>query len=238
VGPVVLVLPLVLRWGYAALREQRWIHASLAAAAIPSLLSIFLEYSGNADITATTRLLWIMISMCKILGVPLLWLWLQNQVEWKHTIAHGLIALTMFAGVVLFAIQLVAIPRPVYSVFLTSMDADFYQKYWDRLSPPSAWVLDPISQRSATIFGRQSDALVGWGVSKPEYMALLENPDPYQLNAAGYRYVYADKEYWKQYDLQLDQACVRVLETIEGVKVARSGSAPDFRRLADISECK
>ena len=238
VGPVVLVLPLVLRWGYAALQEQHWIHASLAAAAIPSLLSIFLEYSGNADITATTRLLWIMISLCKILGVPLVWLWLQNQAEWKHRLVQGLIAVSMFAGIVLFSIQLIAIPRPVYTVFVTDMDAAFYQKYWDRLSPPSAWVLDPISQRSATIFGRQSDALVGWGVSKPEYVALLENPDPYQLSAAGYRYVYADKEYWKQYDAQLEQACVRVLETIEGVKVARSGAAPDFRRLADISECK
>jgi hypothetical protein len=238
VGPVVLVLPLVLIWGYRALQEQRWIHASLAAAVIPSLLSIFLEYSGNADITATTRLLWIMISLCKILGVPLVWLWLQTQPEWKHLLMQGLIAISMFAGIVLFAIQLIAIPRPVYTVFVTDMDAAFYEKYWNRLSPSSAWVLDPISQRSATIFGRQSDALVRWGVSKPEYVALLENPDPYQLNAAGYRYVYADKEYWKQYDVQLEKACVKVLETIDGVKVARSGSAPDFRRLADISECK
>lgn len=238
IGPLILFLPLVLVWGYKALREERWLHAGLAAATIPSLFSIFIEYSGNADITATTRLLSFMLLMCKILGIPLLWLWLQNQPEWKHTIAYGLVGAAMFAGVVLFAIQLLVIPRPVYAYFLTDMDAHFYEKYWDRLAPPSAWILDPDSSRAATVFGRQADALVQWGVGKPEYQALLENPDPYQLHAAGYYYIYADKEYWKRYDAQLDQPCVKVLETVEGVKQAHGGSAPDLRRLADISECK
>jgi hypothetical protein len=238
VGPLVLVLPLVWTWGYHALREERWLHAALAASTIPSLLSIFLEYSGNADITATTRFLSILLFVCKILAIPLLWQWLQNQPEWKHTLAYGLTALTVFAGIILFAIQLIAIPRPVYADFVTNMDARFYERYWDRLSPASAWVLDPGYSRSPTIFGRQADALERWGVQRPEYLALLENPDPYQLNAAGYVYVYADKEYWKQYDAQLNQPCVKILDTVEGVREARGGLVPDFRQLADISGCK
>jgi hypothetical protein len=238
VGPLVLVLPLVWSWGYNALREERWLPAALAASTIPSLLSIFLEYSGNADITATTRFLSILLFTCKVLAIPLLWQWLQNQPEWKHRLAYGLTAVTVFAGIILFAIQLIVIPRPVYADFVTDMDVRFYQHYWDRLSPSSAWVLDPGYSRSQTIFGRQADALERWGVQTPEFLALLENPDPYRLNAAGYMYVYGDKEYWKQYEAQLDQPCVKILDTVEGVREARGGLVPDFRQLADISECE
>lgn len=237
IGPMILAVPLVLVWGSKALREERWIQAALAAAVIPSLLSIFVEYSGNADITATTRFLSIMLFLCKILGIPLLWLWLRDQPEWKHALAYGLIATTMFAGFVLFAIQLVAIPRPVYAVFITDMDARYYERYWDRL-PPDAWVFDPGYSRSQTVFGRQADSLARFGVFTPEFTALIENPDPYQLNAAGYSYIYADKDYWKEYDAQLAQPCVDVLETIEGARQNQAGSAPDFRQLADISSCR
>ncbi len=238
VGPVVLVLPLILIWGYKAWRAEKWFEAALLFSAVPSLLSIFVQYSGNAGITATTRLLSNLFFACKVLGIPLLWLWLQNQPEWKHTLAYGLTAVAMFAGIVLFAIELIAIPRPVYTDFITDMDARFYQTYWDRLSPPSAWVLDPETSRAPTLFGRQANSLINWGVTTPDYQALLEDPDPYTLNLAGYRYVYADKEYWKQYDAQLGQPCVKVLKTVEGVKEAHGGMVPDFRRLADVSECK
>ncbi len=238
VGPIVLALPFALLWGYKALREGKWVQAALVASAIPSLLSVFIEYSGNAGLTATTRLLSNLLLVCKIFAVPLFWSWLQNQPEWKHHIVYGVGIITILAGFVLFAIQLVAIPRPVYTEFLTDMDARFYEKYWDRLSPPSAWVLDPNSSRAPTIFGRQANSLINWGLNTPEYGEMLENPDPYQLNAAGYSYVYADKEYWKLYSSQLDQPCVKIVETIEGVKFEHSGSVPDFRRLADISQCK
>ncbi len=238
VGPLVLALPLVLSWGYKAFLKEKWFQAALVASAIPSLLSVFIEYSGNAGITATTRLLSNLFFVCKILAVPLVWLWLQNQPEWKHQIVYALGVITTLAGIVLLAIELIAIPHPVYADFLTDMDARFYEGYWDRLSPPTAWVFDPDSSRSPTIFGRQANSTINFGVNTPQYLALIANPDPYQLNAAGYSYVYADKEYWKLYAAQLDQPCVKVFKTIEGVKQAHGGFAPDFRRLADISECK
>jgi hypothetical protein len=91
-----------------------------------------------------------------------------------------------------------------------------------------------------TVFGRQAKANApgSWIIHSPEYSALLEDPDPYQLSAAGYNYVYGDKDYWKLYASQLEQPCVKVLKTVEGVKEARGGLVPDFRRLADISQCK
>jgi hypothetical protein len=118
------------------------------------------------------------------------------------------------------------------------MDAQFYEEYWDHLSPSSAWVFDPDPSRALTIFGRQSNATINWGRSTPEFLTLMGDPDPYQLNAAGYHYLYADKEFWKVYAAQLDQPCVKVLKTMEGVKLSHGELIPDFRRLADISECK
>lgn len=238
VGPLILALPLVLGWGYKVFYEEKWFQAALIASAIPSLLSIFLEYSGNAGVTATTRLLANLFFVCKIFAVPLFWLWLQDQPNWKHNFVYGLGAITMLSGILLFALQLIAIPRPVYTDFITDMDATFYERYWDRLSPDSAWVLDTNSSRAPAIFGRQAHSLINWGVNRPEYLALLENPDPYQLHAAGYSYIYADKEYWKAYAQLLDQPCVKIIDTVEGVKQARGGQAPDFRRLADISQCQ
>lgn len=239
-GPLILALPLVLSWGYKALRDEQWFQAALVASAIPSLLSVFIEYSGNAGITATTRLLSNAFFVCKIFAVPLFWLWLQNQPEWKHHFVYGLGITAVLGGMVLFAIQLIAVPRPIYTDFLTDMDARFHQEYWDRLSPRSAWVLDPNPLRSMTVFGRQADANAAgsWITQSNEYSALVQNPDPYQLSAAGYIYVYADKDYWKLYASQLEQPCVQVLKTVEGVKEAHGGLVPDFRRLADISQCK
>ena len=238
IGPMVLALPLVLIWGYKALREEKWFQAALVASAIPSLLSIFLRYSGNAGITATTRLLSNLFFVCRVLAVPLLWLWLQTQAEWKRGIAYAFATMTMLGGVVLFAMELIAIPRPVYGVFVSDMDARFYEEYWDRLSPPSAWVFDPVTSRAPTLFGRQANSIIHWGVPQPDYVALRENPDPYRLNAAGYRYIYADKEFWKSYSAQLAQPCVHILKTVEGAKLSHDVLVPDFRRLADISECK
>ncbi len=204
------------------------------------MLSIFIEYSGNAGTTATTRLLSNLFLICKIFAVPLFWLWLQNQPEWKHHIVYGVGITAILAGFVICAIQLIAVPRPVYTYFLTDMDARFYEEYWDRLSPPSSWILDPDPLRAMTVFGRQAKAVSGasWIALTPEYRMLLQNPDPYELTAAGYSYIYADKDFWKLFASQLDQPCVQVLKTVEGVKFLHGGSVPDFRRLADISECK
>jgi len=237
-GPMILALPLVLVWGYRALREEKWFEAALIASAVPSLLSIFVQYSGNAGITATTRLLSNMFFVCRILAVPLVWLWLQKRAEWKRNLVYGLGAATLLGGLLLFAIELIVIPRPVYTEYLADMDARFYEEYWDRLAPPSAWVFDPDPSRAMTLFGRQTHALVNWGLNTAEFNSLIEDPDPNLLNAAGYDYIYTDKDYWKLHALQLEQQCVNVLKTVDGAKLLHGGMVPDFRRLADISACQ
>jgi hypothetical protein len=99
-------------------------------------------------------------------------------------------------------------------------------------------VFDPVPSRALTLFGRQTNATINWGVNTPEFEALISDPDPYKLNARGYRYVYADKEYWKLYAAQLEQPCVKVLKTVDGAKLSHDDLVPDFRQLADISRCK
>jgi hypothetical protein len=118
------------------------------------------------------------------------------------------------------------------------MDTRFYEEYWDRLSPRSVWVFDPNPSRALTLFGRQTNATINWGRNTPEFDSLTGDPDPFQLHAKGYRYVYAEKEYWKQYAAQLEQPCVKVVKTVEGVRLSHDVLVPDFRRLADISQCK
>jgi hypothetical protein len=237
-GPILLVLPLALAWGIRALREEKWLEAALVASAVPSLLSIFLEYRGNAGITATTRLLSNFFFVCEVFAVPLVYLWLRQKQEWLRSLSYGLGLVTVFGGLVLFGIQMIAIPRPVYSYFLTDMDARFYESYWDRLTPPGAWVFDPNPSRAPTLFGRPTNALINWGVATPEWEALLARPDPYLLKAAGYDYIYTDKDYWKEHAEELNISCVEILETIEGSKLLYGGEVPDFRRLARISECE
>jgi hypothetical protein len=237
-GPLVFVAPLVVQWGLQAFREEHWIQAGLAFSTIPSLLSVFIEYSGNAGLSATTRLLSNLFFMCKVLAVPLLWLWLKNHTEWIQKTVYTLGAAAMLGGVVLFSIELIAIPHPVYSYFITDMDARFYEEYWNALSPRTRWILDTDPSRALTLFGRQANSLIGWGAVRPEYDELLTNPDPYVLNSMGYSYIYGGKDYWNSHSAQLSVDCVKVLKKVDGARLKQGVYVPDFRQLANIDQCK
>jgi len=237
VGPVILVLPLIIAWGLRALKNEYWLTGAVASSVVVSAISVFVEYYGNAGITATTRLLFIFVTVCKLLAVPLVWLWLETRKQdWARYSAWGLGTLTVFGGIVMFGIQMIAIPRPVYSYFLTDIDARFEEVYWDSL-PSGAWVLDPDPYRAATIFGRPSKALRNWGVPLPEWEALVESGDPYAIHAAGYDFMYFDKNYWKVHSNQLETPCVEVVEKIDGEKFEHGGVVPDFRMLLRINGC-
>ena len=237
VGPVILVLPLILAWSLRAIKKERWMEGAVAASVVVSGASVFVEYYGNAGITATTRLLFIFVTVCKLLAVPLLWVWLEKlKQDWVKYGAWGLVVLTVFGGIMLFGIQLTAVPRPVYSYFLTDIDARFEAAYWDSL-PEDAWVLDPDPHRAATVFGRPANALQNWGVPLPEWEALIEGGDPYAAQAAGYDFMYFDKDYWKAHSSYLETLCVDVVEKMDGEKFEHGGVVPDFRMLVRIDGC-
>ena len=236
-GPVILVLPLVIGWGIKSLKNERFFDAAVAASVVVSGLSVFVEYFGNAGITATTRLLFMFVTVCKLLAIPLVWVWLEKRKQdWVRIGAWGLGAVSVFGGLMLFGIQMTAVPRPVYSYFLTDTDARFEAQYWDSL-PADAWVLDPDPHRAATVFGRPSKALINWGVPLPEWEALVESGDPYTAHAAGYDFMYFDKDYWKAHSVTLEDACVEVVEKMDGEKFEHGGVVPDFRMLVRIDSC-
>ncbi|HSO27266.1 MAG TPA: hypothetical protein VLS48_04300 [Anaerolineales bacterium] len=107
--------------------------------------------------------------------------------------------------------------------------------YWNRLEP-DAQIFDPIPYRSITLFGRTAGR-VGASLHAPfpEWEALLARPEPTILAAAGYHYVYLDRESWQALEPAQRQAflapCVRPVAEAAGVD-------RDFRRLLDIRACR
>ena len=55
-----------------------------------------------------------------------------------------------------------------------------------------------VHYQGPTVFGRATDSSVTWYVPKPEWQALLANPDPHQIHAQGYDYFYFGIDYWNQ----------------------------------------
>jgi hypothetical protein len=240
IGPIILILPLVVRHGLKIVREERWVEASLVGAAVVSVLSIFIRYEGTGGITGTTRLLEGLLMACKLFAIPLVWNWARERSE---TLKSGLLvamAVTIFGGIVLLGTELIAAAKPVASFFLTNMDVQMEKEYWNRLEP-EALVFDPIPPRATTVFGRFTDAQTTWHEYKPEWKALVADPDPYLLRASGFDYVYFDIGYWEslsiKYQTLLESPCVSLVKQVDGYR-SEDDLRPDFRRLLDIRTCK
>jgi len=238
-GPVVLALPLVLVWGLKRLKNQKWFEAGLAGAALASLGTIFIQYSGSGSISSTARLLDGLLFVCKLYSLPLLWIWLRRRGERMKIAAIALGLAAIFGGIILFGSELTAIQKPVYSTFITEMDVNMERDYWDRLKPDSL-IFDPFPFRAVTIFGRPTRASLSGFEPDPEWEAVLQTPDPYALNALGFDYMYFDIAYWEnlapQAQAGLEAACVRLIRQYDGIRSERDNRR-DFRRLLDISEC-
>jgi hypothetical protein len=117
-GPVILVFPLVLVWGWRALREERWLEAGLALSGVLGVLMVFFQYSGNAGPTATTRLYGGFSLVCWMLAVPLTWRLVEAKREAVQVTALVIGCVSMLSGVVLLSVQLFAAYHPVPSYFL------------------------------------------------------------------------------------------------------------------------
>lgn len=232
IGPVLLVFPLVMVYGWKALRASRWFEAALTASGFISLVMVLVEFTGSTGVRNTSRL-YQFIGLCALFFVPLIWMWVSRRSDVWRAIAGTLSVVMMFGGVVLAGIQLPAIQQPVYSYFISDLDVQMERDYWNKLEP-GVLVFDPIVSRSATIFARGSNANFTWYKSKPEWEKLLASPAPYALKAGGYRYAYFDQKSWDEIPLavqkQYKDPCVRVVKEIEDWR-------HDFRKLVDVSAC-
>ena len=239
IGPIILALPIVIIWGWKTLRTQNWEEAALIGTFAWSVPSLFVAFKGPLY-TATPRLLDGLLFACTLYAVPLLWIRARKKSDaWRGALVVGGL-ITIFSGLMLFGIQLISIQKPVTTTFISDLDAKVTDKYWNKLKPGS-WVLDPSMYQGPTVFGRATDSSVTWYVPKPEWEALLGNPDPHQIHAQGYDYFYFGIDYWNQLtprqQAALQQPCVKKLFEVNGIH-SLTDYRKDFRRLLDVSACR
>ncbi len=235
-GLVVLALPWTFKHGWNLVREEKWLEAAWIFSMVPSLLTIFVEYTGNAGPTALSRMTAHFLMVLKLYAVPLLWLWAQNRAEGLRNALFGWGLASALSGIAIFSLQIAAMPNPVYAEYLGNLDAKIYAKHWGRLEA-GAWVFDPSPTRGTTVLGMHSLSGINYGPpTYPEWIALSENPDPLALNASGYRYVYLDLPYWRKFADHFANPCVLLIDQVE--EAGADGKVTDMRILMDIGSCK
>jgi hypothetical protein len=111
----------------------------------------------------------------------------------------------IFAGLVMLAVQLIAIPVVQTTYYLQYQESDFSKPYWNRLEK-SAQILDAVPERAVLLFGRPSFAAEDVYQRSPKWQALIANPDPVSVASAGYSYVYMDDLWWKTLSTQTQNA--------------------------------
>lgn len=232
-GPVLLVLPLLVAWGWKAFRIGRWYESATAATVVVSLLMLFVRFSGSTGVRNTPRL-YVFIPLLLAFAVPLTLLFVERRSSAVKMAAAGLGLVMIFGGLVFAGFQMIAVQRPVYSYFLTPLDVQMTRAHWNRLEA-GALVFDPVPYRAPAIFARHTNASYTWYHPKPEWEALLQAPDPRRLRAAGFRYLYVDKGYWDSVDPNLRAAysggCAVLVDDV-------SDALGDFRRLFDLQNCR
>jgi hypothetical protein len=239
IGPVVLVSPLVFAWGWRSLRLGRWFEASLIASSVGALVAAFIVFRGPL-FSAAPRLMGGWFFACALYFIPLLWIWLKGHPEAWRIGALAVGFASCLGGLVLFGVQLPAIQTPTYATFITSMDAKMADQYWNALDPGDL-VFDPLVFRAPTVFGRFTRSSPTWYTRSREWEALNQNPNPFDIRAAGFTYLYLDGGYWEELEDQLQRAlqdpCVVQVAQVDGIR-SKSDYRKDFRRLLDIRACK
>lgn len=235
-GLTVFALPWVLRHGGKLLRGQQWLQAAWVFSIIPSLLTIFLEYTGNAGPTALSRMTAHFLMVLKFYAVPLLWLWAKEKSETIQTALLGWGLAAALSGIGLLSLQIPAMPNPIYAEFIAPIDAKMYQKHWGRLQP-GALVFDPSPQRGPTVLGLHTRSGIHYGPpTYPEWYELADNPNPFEMNRAGFRYLYLELSYWRKFADHFQDACVRKLDDMQ--ETASDGRLIAQRVLLDVEACR
>ena len=236
VGPILLALPLLAWWGLRCWRVGRWYEAVLVLSAMLGGAFLFATFSGEAGPTALIRVQNLPAALASQLVLPLLWLWAARfSPRWKILLA-GLLFSTVVSGLVLLCVQLLAIPKPVSTFYLTDLDTQASRDYWNRL-PPDALVFDPSPTRPSILFGRFTNAAVDYFRSKPEWDALAQSADPLKWRVYGFTFAYLDRRYLVSLPKNMAQnlqqtSCMHLL------KLYTQSAPEDERRLYDISSCR
>jgi len=230
-GPVLLLAPVVVLLTMRKITGKSPLIVALGTgSALSFLFPIFFRYGLDFDLTRLTgAALW----LWSVLALPTLWRWLSGDLPAVRSFAWLGYGVAVFGGLVLFGIELIAIPHPVLSDFVDYTDAQYSRAYWNKLES-GAQVLDSTPERGVTLFGRASRAMKDVYHTWPDWQALIDDPDPAAVAAAGYSYIYEDEGWWRRMTPEqrgaLGDPCVRSL-TLEG------RTSDDFPRLLDVRDC-
>lgn len=235
-GLIIFVLPWIVKYAGQLLRDEKWIEAAWVFSIIPSLLTVFIEYTGNAGPTALSRLTAHFLVVLKVYAIPLLWLWARERSETIQTALLGWGLAASLSGLALFSLQIAAMPSPISAEFLGNLDAKMYAKHWGTLEP-GALVFDPLATRATTILGLHTLSSNNYGPpTEATWLALEADPDPYRFNAAGFRYLYLDLPFWRKYETRFAQTCVLPIDQLQETNA--NGKISDLRILLDVSQCR
>ena len=231
IGPVLLLAPAVTAYSWRRLQRGDWMEGGLGIAALLSfVLVLFFQYGIERS---TARLSNAALWVWALLGFPLVWQALRKDRGLPRFILQAALLITVFAGLVIFAVQLTSIPAPQLTYFVNSNDAYLSKTYWDRL-PKGAQVFDPIPYRAVTLFGRPARANLDIYASLPEWLALLAAPDPASIAQSGFSFVYVDNEWW--WSLQPEQRAAFKQPCVETYARYRLDEVR-FRWLLDVRNC-
>jgi len=213
--------------------EIRYTGLSLAAAIglfIPLVIQLTLR---DRDISRMTGMA---IFLLMILGLPLTVIIYKKANNLVKTLLLSAYAISIIGGIALLPSLLVAIANPQPSYFISQLDQQVTNKYWNSLETDAA-IFDPAHiYRPAVIFaGSAGRAYQDIFTPYPDFEILLSNPDPLQAANYGYDYYYLDMDTWQKLSVAQRSAflndCVRRHTQI-------SSEDGDFRTLYDIRQCR
>lgn len=210
-----------------------WITAALLLSPwIGLLISLMVDYQDRAR--EITRFLDTALLLGVILALPVLLRTFPRLSPGRQVVGLISLAVMVWGGLATFSVQLLAIPKPQFTSFITPLDARFTKLYWNAL-PADAQVFDPNPSRSVVVFGR-SVGKVGEDYRKPlpQWVNLVENFDLNHLIEHGYTHLYLDERYWNRMNSKeksdLERSCVNRVDSQEGM-------AGTFRRLFSLVNC-
>jgi hypothetical protein len=232
-GIALFLIPFIFIRFNKNLRHKDWFTAGLSISVVLSLVfPLFFQYEVDRSITRMpATALW----TCLVLGFPILWMAFSHG---KMLLRLGLVVgymMIILPGIVLFWSQLKSIPSLEYSYYIDDLDAAYSDDYWNRL-PKETQVLDRIPERSVTIFGRISNTASGIYDPLPEWEALIANPIPATIAAAGFDYVYMDKVWWDK--LSRAQQLIFEAPCVDIIDERKDDYDVDYRVLANVSTCR
>jgi hypothetical protein len=230
-GPALILLPLVAVYWLTNFNKANRLPQALVVSSILGLLfPIFFRYGLDFDIT---RLVGASLWLSYALAFPILWMWVMKARQGYRILAGLGYGVAVYAGLVMLAVELIAIPAVQTTYYLGNMESDFSKFYWNRLEK-DAQILDSVPERAVLLFGRASFAATDVYKRSPAWEALIANPDPASVASAGYSYVYMDANWYQKLSPQLKAAYSQpCIDQIAVMKLVGSGD----RILFNVQAC-